>query len=187
MTSPTKRYIIRVMHTTNDFIKKFPPLGIVLLAASFFSILAFLFVETASEDVWWHIAIGQDIIRNTAVPVIEKYTAASLGRPYHDSQWLFQTIAAMAYNAAGMPGTQIFTLLLWVATFSFTFLSAKKCSSTETASILVFIAAMASSERFIPRTDVVSYFMISAYYYLLMGEKELSGKKIGLLILLQVI
>jgi len=122
-----------------------------------------------------------------AVPTIEKYTAASLGSPYHDSQWLFQVLSAMAYNVADMPGTQIFTLMLWVATFSLIFLSSKKHTSTETASILVFIAAMASSERFIPRPEVVSYLMISTYYYLLMGGKELSGKKIAILILLQAI
>jgi len=175
------------MYKKKDPAKALPGSDKVFLALSFFSITAFLIVETASEDVWWHIAIGQDIIRNLAAPTIEKYTAASLGRPYQDSQWLFQAIAASAYNIAGITGTQIFTTLLWLATFVFTFLSAKKYTGHKVASILVFITAMASSERFIPRPEAVSYFMVAAYYYFLVSSNKLSTRKVIFLVILQII
>jgi len=37
-------------------------------------------------DVWWHIAIGRDIISNNSVPLTDYLTAAGWGRAYQCSR-----------------------------------------------------------------------------------------------------
>ena len=67
-----------------------------LLSALAFSIGAFLVSQIYDLDVWWQVAIGRDILAQGAVPAIDRFAAVALGRPYHDSHWLFQVLLAMA-------------------------------------------------------------------------------------------
>lgn len=163
-----------------------------LMAACIVAIGAFLVNQIRDLDVWWHIVIGRDILSSHALPVADHFAAAASGRPYHDSHWLFQVVLALADRVAGMGGVQAFMILIWAATFWFCQRAIMRRTSVHQTSplagyLLLFLAAMASVERFLPRPEIVSLMMIALFYWLLQERKYLGVKGLLLFGLLQVI
>jgi tetratricopeptide (TPR) repeat protein len=158
-----------------------------LMAACTVAIAAFLVNQIHDFDIWWHIAIGRDILARHAVPVTDHFTAAAFGRPYHDSQWLFQVIMALADRVAGMLGVQALMILIWAATFWFCQRAIMSRVSPLAGYLLLFLAAMASIERFHPRPETVTLLMIALFYGLLQERKYIGMKGLLLFGLLQVL
>ncbi len=155
--------------------------------ATVLAIIAYLCNEIYSYDIWWQIIIGRDILEKFSVPAIDLYTAAGFGNPYHDSHWLFQVICAITDRFFGMVGIQVFVLLSWATTLLFTFLSTRRYGRLELCLFLVFLAAMASSERFIPRPELITFLLIAFFYWVLQKEGPSIPVKAVLLLIAQVI
>jgi tetratricopeptide (TPR) repeat protein len=163
-----------------------------LLAACTAAIGAFLINQIYDLDIWWHIVIGRDIMTRHAVPVTDHFSVVSFGHPYHDSQWLFQVAMALADRIAGMAGAQVLMILGWAATFWFCHRAIMRHTPMHQitplpGTLLLFLAAMASTERFIPRPDIVTLLMVALLYWLLQERKYLGAKGLLLFGLLQVI
>lgn len=161
--------------------------GKLLMASCVIAIGAFLINQIYDLDIWWHIAIGRDILSNHAVPVTDHFTAAAFGRSYHDSHWLFQVALALADRAAGMIGVQALMILAWAATFWFCQRAIMRWTSPLNGYLLLFLTAMASTERFLPRPEIITLLMIALFYWLLQERKYLGVKGLLLFGLLQVI
>lgn len=151
------------------------------------SIGSFLICEIYDLDVWWHIAIGRDIISGLAVPTKEHFAAAALGRHYHDSHWLFQVLLAAAHEVAGMVGVELVMIGLWSVTLFYVYRSMSRWVSTSTSCIILFLAAMASSERFLPRPEIVTYMMTAIFYFRLQEGKYKTPSELSILFLLQML
>jgi tetratricopeptide (TPR) repeat protein len=158
-----------------------------LAVACIAAIGAFLINQIHDLDVWWHIVIGRDILSSHTVPVTDHFTAAAFGRPYHDSHWLFQVTLALFDRVAGMIGIQVLMILIWAATFWFCRRAIMSRVSPLAGYLLLFLAAMASIERFDPRPEIVTLLMIALFYWLLQERKYLGVKGLLLFGLLQVL
>jgi tetratricopeptide (TPR) repeat protein len=163
-----------------------------LITACITAIGAFLINQINDIDIWWHIVIGREILSSQTVPVTEHFTAAAFGRPYHDCHWLFQVVIALADQTAGMLGVQVFMILCWTAAFWFCWRAIMRRTpmyqtSPLAGTLLLFLAAMASIERFNPRPEIVTLLMIALFYWLLQERKYLGVKGLLLFGLLQVI
>ena len=145
----------------------------ILLAACVTAIGAFLINQIWDYDVWWHVAIGGDILARRAVPVTDHFAAATLGRPYHDSQWLYQVLLALAHRAGGMIGVQAVMVLVWTAALFFCRRSIMRWATPLAGTLLLFLAAMASIERFDPRPEIITLLMVSLYTWLLQERRYL--------------
>lgn len=158
-----------------------------LLAAASVAIGAFLVHELYDLDVWWHVRIGEDILASRALPAVDRYAAAALGRPYHDPHWLFQVLLALAYRAAGFLGVEVLTISLWAVALFSCYRATRRWASGEASAILLFLAAMASVERFLPRPEVVSFVMIAMFYRRLQEERWRSPRELAILGALQAV
>lgn len=151
-------------------------------------VICFLLIRKVSEyDVWFHLTLGREILNSTTVPTSDHFTLLNLGRPFIDSQWLFQLLIASGYNLAGAYWLQAIQISLWGLTFLFVYLSTTKWVSSTVSFLLLLLVAIACENRFTVRPELVSVLMLALYYWRLQAGKYRTLSDIGLLIILQVI
>lgn len=160
---------------------------LLLLGALCLSVASFLVCQIHDYDVWWHVAIGRDIIAKCSVPIVDQYAAAALGRLYHDSHWMFQVVLAVADHFGGMIGVQLVMVALWGAILALTCSAICRWVDTDYALALVFLVAMASVERFLPRPELITFLGIAFFYRQLQLRKYHSKTDLFLLFLVQLI
>jgi len=162
-------------------------LDILFLGSIAAAIGAFLFCQIWDYDIWWHIAIGKEIIASRDVPRLDQFAAAALGRPYHDSHWLFQVAAATAHQFGQMVGVQLLAVAIWSVTLFFSYKSIARWLPCYAAAVVMLLLAMACMERFIPRPEIITYLMIAIFYYLLQKQSFRTVGGLALLTTLQVV
>lgn len=162
-------------------------LNIVMLVAVLVAIGAYLINQIYDLDVWWHVVIGNDILTRFAVPNHDRFALAALGRPYHDSHWLFQVVLAVAHRLGGMSGVEAVMVSIWAVALFFCGKAIRRWSGPQLSYILLFLAAMASVERFLPRPEIVTFLMITLFYLRLQEGKYRSLPDLAVLGLLQVV
>jgi hypothetical protein len=160
--------------------------GALLLMCAALTTLSFLIVEIYSLDVWWQVTIGRDIMATLDVPSIDSYTAAGRGRTYHDSHWFFQVFLAAWHSMFGMIGVQLATVVLWSVTLILCHRACRLTAPAAVSTILVFLTAMASIERFLPRPEIVTFAGMAAFYLILQSRRYQSPAQLGVIALIQV-
>lgn len=158
-----------------------------LAVALSFSIGVFLVNQVYDLDIWWQVAIGRDILAQGTVPAIDRFTAAALGRPYHDSHWFFQVLVALADRAGGMVGVQLLMVALWTAVFICVQRAASRRVSIVYWGPLLFLAAMASTERFLPRPELITFLGVAFFYWRLQEGRYRSWRDLAALLLMQLL
>ena len=138
-----------------------------LLLLTILAVGAFLLRQVYDPDIWWHVTIGDDILRTRSIPRIDRYALAGLGNPYHDSHWLFQVLLALFHRAAGMVGVQLGGIALWALTLYITYKAIRHWAEPGVAALLMFCVAMASEERFISRPEIITFLMVALFGWLL--------------------
>jgi len=53
-------------------------------------------------DVWWHIKVGQDILRTHLFPTIDSYSFTAAGTPWIAYEWLGEIVLALVHRAGGV-------------------------------------------------------------------------------------
>lgn len=152
-----------------------------------FAIASFMFVEIYDLDIWWHLVIGRDILSNWSIPFFDKYTIAGYGQPYHDSHWFFQVLVASTDKFFGIVGVQMFMVVIWGLTIAFVWKSVNKWTNSYWAPVIIFLAAMTSIERFLPRPEIITFLMMAIFYYLLQNKKYVTKTHYIIFGLLQII
>ncbi|MDA8431552.1 MAG: hypothetical protein M0Z60_01160 [Nitrospiraceae bacterium] len=147
----------------------------------------FLIRKVNEWDVWFHLAIGRDILKNGGLPALDHFTLLSMGRPLHDSQWLFQVLLAAGYRTAGFWWLEAVQIGLWGLTLWFVYRAARVWANAPAAWILLTAVAIVSEERFTVRPELVTVLMIALFYWLLQQGKYRSPAGMALLICLQIL
>lgn len=161
--------------------KKLISWQLVLFLIAIIAIGAFLIRQVYDADIWWQVTIGEDILNTRSVPRFDRYSLAGLGRVYHDSHWLFQVLLALSHRAFGMVGVQLAGITLWALALLFAYRAISRWVEPDVASILLFFVAMASEERFISRPEIVTFLMISLFFWLLQEGRYRSWQGIAML------
>lgn len=158
-----------------------------LLSALCLSVGVFLVNQIYDLDVWWQVAIGREILAKGTVPAVDRFAAAALGRPYHDSHWLFQILLAMADRLGGMGGVQLVMVALWTAILGCVGRAASRWVAPLYWVPLLFLAAMASTERFLPRPELVTFLGVAFFYWRLQEGCYRSWRDLAALLLMQLV
>jgi hypothetical protein len=158
-----------------------------IMLATVMAIASLLIRQYNDADVWWHIAIGRDILANISVPDRNFFTTAGWGRDYHDSHWLFQVVLASADRLGGSRAVGAVSLAIWSATFLCCYRSIRRWLPTSASCVLLFIAAVACNSRFMPRPDIVSCFMIALFYLRLQSGRYTTILDLAMFGVLQII
>lgn len=149
------------------------------------AVAAFLVVEVYDLDVFWIVTIGRDILATRSVPAADRYTVAGLGHPYQDIHWLFQVAAALAHAAAGWAGVGLLAAAVWALTLLLVYRASARHAPAALAAVLVFLAAMASAERFLPRPEIATFLGIALFWERLAAGRFRSRRDVALLVLAQ--
>lgn len=96
---------------------------------------------------------------------------AGLGHSYQDIHWLFQVLAAVAHALGGWAGVELLQAALWSVALLFSWRAARRWAAPEGAALLVFLAAMASAERFLPRPELVTFVLLPLFYERLQARR----------------
>ena len=73
-------------------------LGMFLIGRVFYEGRGFV----VDADVWWHIKVGQDILRTHHWPTTDPYSFTALGTPWIAYEWLGEIVLALMYGAGGV-------------------------------------------------------------------------------------
>ncbi len=96
-------------------------LGMFLIGRVFYEGRGFV----VDPDIWWHIKVGQDILRTHHFPTVDVYSFTAAGTPWIAYEWLGEIPLALVYRAGGVVslcvflmifGSVILLTLYWLAT-----------------------------------------------------------------------
>lgn len=151
-------------------------------------IIAFFLVRQVSDsDMWFHMAVGKQILETGSLPTADHLSLLNYGQPINAYLWLFQTVIAAGYPLAGFWWLQIIQVAILGLALFFIFRSTRTWTSSPTAWLLLLSVAIASSERFTVRPEIVSIIMIAVYYYRLQQGRYYSVADLTTFFLLQAI
>jgi hypothetical protein len=151
-------------------------------------IIAFFLIRQVSDsDMWFHMAVGKQILATGALPATDKLSLLNSGQPVNAYLWLFQILAAAGYPFAGFWWLQSLQVAILGLAFFFVFRSTRVWTSSMAAWLLLLAAVIASSERFSLRPEIVSILMIALYYFRLQQGKYHSPADLAKFFILQTI
>jgi hypothetical protein len=61
-------------------------------------------------DVWWHIKVGQDILRTHHWPTVDSYSFTAAGTPWIAYEWLGEFVLAWMYRPGGVVSLCVFLI-----------------------------------------------------------------------------
>ncbi len=76
-----------------------------LLAAAAAAMAAY---PSGDPDVFFHLAVGRDLVESGRLPDTEPFCLVSAGRPFHNHEWGFDALLWLAHDAAGPAGVTVF-------------------------------------------------------------------------------
>src|SRR6266481_5500809 len=81
-------------------------LGMFLVGRVFYEGRGFV----VDPDVWWHIKVGQDILRTHHFPTTDPYSFTALGTPWIAYEWLGEIALALMYRVGGVVSLCVFLI-----------------------------------------------------------------------------
>jgi hypothetical protein len=72
-----------------------------------FAVVLFLPAILNDSDTLWQIRTGEWILDHHAIPTIDPFSFTAGDRPWFAHEWLAETLMALAWRAAGMPGIMV--------------------------------------------------------------------------------
>lgn len=74
---------------------------------------AFLCLRSASVgdlDIWWHLRTGQWIALHHAIPRVDLFSSATVGKSWEAYSWLFSLLNFQLFQSLGLAGIVVFTI-----------------------------------------------------------------------------
>ncbi len=72
----------------------------------------------ADGDLAIHIRMGETILRDHAIPFVDRFSFTMAGQPLIPTAWLSEVLYALVNRAAGLPGVTVFTGLVIALTYA---------------------------------------------------------------------
>jgi hypothetical protein len=105
-TAPTAKPASRLVEYAKLAVSFPAMLGVILIGRVFYEARGFI----VDPDVWWHIKVGQDLLRTHHWPTTDTYSFTAAGTPWIAYEWLGEIVLAVVYRAGGLLG--LLTMLL---------------------------------------------------------------------------
>jgi len=67
------------------------------------------FASAADFDIWWHLRTGQWIAQHHAIPRVDLFSSATMGRPWEAYSWLFALLNFQLFQRLGLSGIVVYT------------------------------------------------------------------------------
>jgi tetratricopeptide (TPR) repeat protein len=143
----------------------------------FFGFCALFATEKiADPDFWWHLKTGEWIWHNKAIPHTDPFSYTFRGAEWINYEWLFHAIIYPIYKLGRFGGLIVFEIIIALITFLILFFACREVDGGKkwlTITIL-FVALLVVRGRFAVRPQIISFFLLALYLYLLIlhrGER----------------
>ncbi len=134
--------------------------------ASFFALVASVcWFEIVDWDFWWHLAAGRWIASTRSLPTVDVFSYLAEGRPWVDSQWLFQLVLYGAHELLGIPHLILLRVPVVGLTFALLFLTVYRREYFWISIAVCTLALLVSLQRFLLRPEMFSLLFLAAFFY----------------------
>ncbi len=116
-------------------------------AALFVALAAAALGPIRSYDAFWHFAAGHWIVAHHALPLTDPLAVASVKTPWVNGEWLWQVLAYVIVNAAGLAGASWLTAITIAIAFTLALWFTAREQDLGMALVLVTVAFAGASDR----------------------------------------
>ena len=127
-------------------------------------LVIFLFLMNASglplladPDTHWHIAVGDWIVANRAMPHVDTFSFTFTGQPWIAKEWLSQLLLTAAYHAGGWGGVTALSAAAVAATFTILLRLLLRDLKAPVAILFAAAALVMMEPHFLARPHVLAF------------------------------
>ena len=154
-------------------IKQHRSLSTVLFAFFLFAcLLCVLWFPYNDGDVWWHIAVGNEIVENHSIPAVDAWTYTAYGQPYIYHSWLSELILAIVWSKAGTNGLELLKYAVHLVTCFYFYRLCRTRLNGGFSILLTFVLAYWLSYRIVRPYIVTPLFTIVLFDWLFCRSRE---------------
>ncbi|MBN8657229.1 MAG: hypothetical protein J0M11_15950 [Anaerolineae bacterium] len=114
-------------------------------------------LSVPSQDYWWYLRLGKDILEQGAIPLVDTMGYSRAGEPIFYQQWLSGIIFYLVYQAGAAPLTFLLRAVLIGITYGSIWLLMRTHVGARTATILLIILGLATSNNWMIRPQLFAY------------------------------
>jgi hypothetical protein len=134
-------------------------------------------LPVAPNDYWWYMRVGQETLSIGHVPTVDIISATQHGQPVVYHSWLSSVLFLFIYRAGGIGLTVFVRGVVIALAYAIVWLIARQNGAgPRLTSLIVFIAALATSNNWEVRPQMFSYILFAislwALYQWQKGEKR---------------
>ena len=132
-------------------------LGMFLIGRVFYEGRGFV----VDPDVWWHIKVGQDILRTHHFPTVDPYSFTAVGTPWIAYEWLGEILLALMYRAGGVVSLCVFLIALGsIILISLYWLATVRSGNSKAAFVSTLFLASLAFASFTLRPQMFGYLFL---------------------------
>lgn len=114
-------------------------------------------LSVPAQDYWWYLRLGKDILEQGAIPLVDTMGYSRAGEPIFYQQWLSGIIFYLVYQAGAAPLTFLLRAVLIGITYGSIWQLMRSYVGARTATILVVILGLATSNNWMIRPQLFAY------------------------------
>jgi hypothetical protein len=132
-------------------------LGMFLIGRVFYEGRGFV----VDPDVWWHIKVGEDILRTHHWPTTDPYSFTALGTPWIAYEWLGEIALALMYRLGGVVSLCVFLIAVGsVIILSLYWLATVRSGNSKAAFVSALFLASLAFASFTLRPQMLGYLFL---------------------------
>ncbi len=112
-------------------------------------------------DLWWHLKVGETILRTHHWPTTDIYSFTVNGQPWLAYEWLGDVLLAGAYRLAGLPGLAAFLIVVGSAVVIALYSCATAaCGNSKAGFVAATLLSIFAVLSFSPRPQMLGYLFL---------------------------
>ena len=128
------------------------------LSIALFPLIGLSFMlTTPSQDYWWYLRLGRDILSNGAVPMVDTMGYSRAGQPIFYQQWLAGIIFYQIYQLGGAALTFLLRAVLLGLAYGLVWRMMRTSSGARTATLLLVLMGLSTSGNWVMRPQLFAY------------------------------
>jgi tetratricopeptide (TPR) repeat protein len=184
---PGKREEDTAVHTTASYRQS--RLDLCFMAGTLVLILLVSLFPIRSNDIWWHLAVGKQLIQSRAFITEDPFTFTVTGSPWVPHAYLASVFFYLVHLIGSIPGLIVCRAVLVLAIFALLFRMLRQAGIPFLLAVpFILLGVLVMQTRFLVRPHLFEYvFIMFLLGFLLFGGKREGFRFYGPPVLLQIL
>lgn len=152
--------------------RRLQPAAVLLVAAA----LAFRSLD--DSDTWWHLASGRWIVSHGRVPTTDPLSHTVPDHAWVNIQWLYDVLLYGLYRLGGPSLLVIAATAAYTGAIAILLRTLRHWVGPFATALLGLVAVIVAEERFLIRPEMVSLPLLGFILWLLLADREASGRRL---------